>query len=108
MLLSYPSRFGRVSKTIDIKSTLTSPFFPLKESTFRQCSVVIVIWIASLNLIRAIIVRIPKESMDLTPMKWGIIFHRACLAQRLEHRTCNAMVIGSIPIAGSFPFLSFP
>ena len=44
--------------------------------------------------------------MDLTPMKWGVIFHRACLAQRLEHRTCNAMVIGSIPIAGSFPFRS--
>ena len=25
---------------------------------------------------------------------------RARLAQRLEHRICNAMVIGSIPIAG--------
>lgn len=27
-------------------------------------------------------------------------FLRARLAQRLEHRICNAMVIGSIPIAG--------
>ncbi len=26
----------------------------------------------------------------------------ACLAQRSEHRTCNAMVIGSTPIAGFF------
>lgn len=30
----------------------------------------------------------------------------ARLAQRLEHRICNAMVIGSIPIAG-FCFLFF-
>lgn len=28
----------------------------------------------------------------------------ARLAQRLEHRICNAMVIGSIPIAGFFYF----
>lgn len=27
---------------------------------------------------------------------------RARLAQRLEHRICNAMVIGSTPIAGFF------
>ena len=26
--------------------------------------------------------------------------YKACLAQRSEHRTCNAMVIGSTPIAG--------
>lgn len=26
----------------------------------------------------------------------------ACLAQRSERRTCNAMVIGSTPIAGFF------
>lgn len=31
----------------------------------------------------------------------------ACLAQRLEHRICNAMVIGSIPIAGFFLFFIF-
>ena len=29
----------------------------------------------------------------------------ARLAQRLEHRICNAMVIGSIPIAGFFLFI---
>lgn len=37
-------------------------------------------------------------------------FLRARLAQRLEHRICNAMVIGSIPIAGFslfFFFISF-
>ncbi len=27
-------------------------------------------------------------------------YYKACLAQRSEHRTCNAMVIGSTPIAG--------
>lgn len=31
-------------------------------------------------------------------------FLEARLAQRLEHRICNAMVIGSIPIAGFFRF----
>ena len=31
-------------------------------------------------------------------------FLGARLAQRLEHRICNAMVIGSIPIAGFSPF----
>lgn len=31
----------------------------------------------------------------------------ARLAQRLEHRICNAMVIGSIPIAGFFLFFIF-
>jgi hypothetical protein len=30
---------------------------------------------------------------------------RARLAQRLEHRICNAMVIGSTPIAGFFLFI---
>lgn len=35
------------------------------------------------------------------------LFIQARLAQRLEHRTCNAMVIGSIPIAGSLLFPSF-
>ena len=32
---------------------------------------------------------------------------RARLAQRLEHRICNAMVIGSIPIAGFYLFALF-
>lgn len=32
---------------------------------------------------------------------------RARLAQRLEHRICNAMVIGSIPIAGFFSLFVF-
>lgn len=32
---------------------------------------------------------------------------RACLAQRLEHRICNAMVIGSIPIVGFSLFSLF-
>lgn len=32
---------------------------------------------------------------------------RARLAQRLEHRICNAMVIGSIPIAGFSPFFFY-
>lgn len=31
----------------------------------------------------------------------------ARLAQRLEHRICNAMVIGSIPIAGFSLFFFF-
>lgn len=31
----------------------------------------------------------------------------ARLAQRLEHRICNAMVIGSTPIAGFFPIILF-
>ena len=30
---------------------------------------------------------------------------KARLAQRLEHRICNATVIGSIPIAGFFLYL---
>lgn len=34
-------------------------------------------------------------------------FLRARLAQRLEHRICNAMVIGSIPIAGFSLFFFF-
>lgn len=34
-------------------------------------------------------------------------FLEARLAQRLEHRICNAMVIGSIPIAGFFDFSLF-
>lgn len=32
---------------------------------------------------------------------------KARLAQRLEHRICNAMVIGSIPIAGFFSLFVF-
>lgn len=32
---------------------------------------------------------------------------RARLAQGLEHRICNAMVIGSIPIAGFSPSVLF-
>lgn len=43
--------------------------------------------------------------MDRAPNEYWVISPiNACLAQRLEHRTCNAMVIGSIPIAGSFTF----
>lgn len=37
----------------------------------------------------------------------NLLHYLACLAQRPEHRTCNAMVIGSNPIAGfcfSFSF----
>ena len=33
-------------------------------------------------------------------MHTHILVMLARLAQRLEHRICNAMVIGSIPIAG--------
>lgn len=44
-------------------------FFPLKEYPFKSCSVVIVVWIASLKLIRVLIVRIPKKITDLMQMK---------------------------------------
>ena len=57
--------------------TLTSRFFTPKESRFKQCAVVIVVWIVSLNLIQVIIVRISKKSMDLS--KWNELYLRPIL-----------------------------
>lgn len=40
-------------------------------------------------------------------MHTHILVMLARLAQRLEHRICNAMVIGSIPIVGFSLFILF-
>ena len=48
-----------------------------------------------------------ERRLHLRPKSF-ILYENASLAQRLEHRICNARVVGSIPTGGlSFIYISF-